>query len=793
MKLFMFSFLILLSTLFWGQNIYLGKVIDSETKEPLPFVNIRIGSSQNGFTTDIDGIFEYESGGKIENFEFSYLGYEKLEQTLQVAVQNTVYLIKNSIGLEEVIVDADYNPALPIIKKVIRNRRSNNPEKNLDFYYESYNKLTLGAELDSSGSTSEDSSYLMMQEFFAKQNLMLIETVVETYHKAPNKTKDIVIATRTSGLQNTMLPMLATELQAFSFYNTFFTLSNVQYISPITNEGFSKYNYKLLDEYVENADTVFVVSFWPKEKRVFKAMEGVLNISSDKYGLKNVIAKPVNSKGSMDIQINQKYQKINDVWFPEQLNSNLTFRNLSVGGLDMIGKSVSYLKNINLNPSDDELKFGDITLEMDIKNKMQNDSSLSNSRHNPLSLRDSLTYQVIDSIGEELHLDEKLLLMESLLDGRLPLGPIDLDVKKTFGYSKYEGFRLGAGLFTNDRLTKKMNIGGYFGYGITDKAWKYGGELDVKLWPKKGVGLNVSFANDISQSGSMEIGTNEKLGSNQDLYRFYTTLYDQDINWKASLRFRVKGVKAKIIGKIQRLTPLYNYQFEQITGENTVLATSEFFYSLIGVELRYSPFSKVMYNGSRLVDISSKYPVFNLSFQQTIPYLTTNEFQRLLVKVTDNFSLPFLGKSNFALIGGIVSQEVPFSYLFNQQGTKENFELSVFESFETMYVNEFYASAFINAFWEHNFGTLLKKGMFQPELAIYQGVGFGDKAKVNYHSQLEGKTMEKGFYESGLKIHNIIRASTSGFGFGMFYRYGPYLLDKQQDNFTYKITISLGF
>jgi hypothetical protein len=131
--------------------------------------------------------------------------------------------------------------------------------------------------------------------------------------------------------------------------------------------------------------------------------------------------------------------------------------------------------------------------------------------------------------------------------------------------------------------------------------------------------------------------------------------------------------------------------------------------------------------------------------------------------------------------------------LFNQQGTKENFELSVFESFETMYVNEFYASAFINAFWEHNFGTLVKKGMFQPELAIYQGVGFGDKAKVNYHSQLEGKTMEKGFYESGLKIHNIIHASTGGFGFGMFYRYGPYLLDKQQDNFTYKITISLGF
>lgn len=793
MKLAIITILILLPAFFCGQNLYSGRVLDSDNLEPLPFVNIRIGSSQKGFTTDIDGVFEYESSGEIENFEFNYLGYEKLKKALELTVQNTVYLTKNSIGLEEVVIDADYNPALPIIQKVIRNRRSNNPEKNLNFFYESYNKLTLGLEFDSLKTTTQDSSVQMMRKFFANQNLMLIETVVETYHKAPNKTKDNVIATRTSGLQNTMLPMLATELQSFSFYNTFFTLSNVQYISPITNEGFSKYNYKLLDEYVDNSDTVFVVSFWPKEKRVFKAMEGVLNISSDKYGVKNVIAKPLSPKGSMDIQINQKYQKINGVWFPEQLNSNLVFRNLSAGGLDMIGKSVSYLKKINLNPSDADLKFGDISLEMDIQGKTQNDSSLSRSRHNPLSLRDSLTYHVIDSIGQELSLDKKIQVMESLLDGKVPLGLVDLDLSKSFGYNNYEGFRLGAGLYTNDRLTKKIIIGGYFGYGFKDKAWKYGSELDVKLWPKKGVGLNVSFTHDISQTGSMAIGANEKLGSNQDLYRFYTTLYDEDINWKASFRFRVKGVKAKIIGKMQRLTPLYNYQFEQITGENTVLATSEFHYSLVGVELCYSPFSKVMYNGTRLVDVSAKYPVFNLSFQQTIPYITTNEFSRLLLKVTDNFSLPFLGKSKFALVGGIVSKDVPFSYLFNQQGTKKDFEISVFESFETMYVNEFYASAFINAFWEHNFGTLVKKGKFQPELAIYQGIGFGDKMKINYHAKLEGKTMEKGFYESGLKIHNILRSDTGGFGFGLFYRYGPYLLHNQKDNFTYKFTISQAF
>ncbi len=55
MKLVVFTILIVLPSLFYGQNVYTGIVIDNDTKEPLPIVNIRIGSSQNGFTTDIDG------------------------------------------------------------------------------------------------------------------------------------------------------------------------------------------------------------------------------------------------------------------------------------------------------------------------------------------------------------------------------------------------------------------------------------------------------------------------------------------------------------------------------------------------------------------------------------------------------------------------------------------------------------------------------------------------------------------------------------------------------------------
>jgi len=115
MKLtFVFCF-ILFPILFYGQYNYSGVVLDSITHEVLPFVNIRIGSTSNGFSTDIDGMFEYESQKKIPFFEFNYIGYTSSQTVLEPEVLNKIYLVSSSIGLNEVVIDADYNPAIPII------------------------------------------------------------------------------------------------------------------------------------------------------------------------------------------------------------------------------------------------------------------------------------------------------------------------------------------------------------------------------------------------------------------------------------------------------------------------------------------------------------------------------------------------------------------------------------------------------------------------------------------------------------------------------------------------------
>ncbi|MBQ5424978.1 MAG: hypothetical protein IIU33_07105, partial [Bacteroidales bacterium] len=51
------------------------------------------------------------------------------------------------------------------------------------------------------------------------------------------------------------------------------------------------------------------------------------------------------------------------------------------------------------------------------------------------------------------------------------------------------------------------------------------------------------------------------------------------------------------------------------------------------------------------------------------------------------------------------------------------------------------------------------------------------------------RKMNKGYYESGLQLNNLLCLSIEGFGLGVYYRYGPYrFTDKEINNWAFKLT-----
>jgi len=88
-----------------------GKVIDVQTKEPLPYANIVLLSKNRGVTTDENGVYTFDISGETDDLLFiSYLGYTPHKISLKQfsgTVDNilNIELAENSSMIDEVVLD----------------------------------------------------------------------------------------------------------------------------------------------------------------------------------------------------------------------------------------------------------------------------------------------------------------------------------------------------------------------------------------------------------------------------------------------------------------------------------------------------------------------------------------------------------------------------------------------------------------------------------------------------------------------------------------------------------------
>jgi len=142
----LFFFFFFYKTLVFSQFNLSGIVID-EKNEPLPFVNILINDSQkNGVSTDIDGKFTIQSKEPIKKLTLSFIGYEKLIYEVveeDFGKKLKLQMTSKSFELVEAVVIAGENPAHRIIRRAVKNRNKNNPEKMQSFSCKTYNKVVI--------------------------------------------------------------------------------------------------------------------------------------------------------------------------------------------------------------------------------------------------------------------------------------------------------------------------------------------------------------------------------------------------------------------------------------------------------------------------------------------------------------------------------------------------------------------------------------------------------------------------------------------------------------------------
>jgi len=808
MRYLLTVFYVLLATICLGQYHYSGIIVDSLSMEPLAFVNVVDPVNMKGTTTDIDGKFNLSSQRPIEVLRLSYVGYKsKAIRTTSIKKGEKIYLQSQNIQISEVEILPGENPAHRIIDLAIENRDQNNPEKSTAFYYESYNKLIITAKLDSAILANQDSIELLdtnkqeAYKFVNSQHLFMMESISERNHIPPELSKEVVVASRVSGLKNPIFSLIGTQMQSFSFYTNYINLFGGNYLSPISKGSTSKYLFLLSDTILEGADSIFVIKFQPKKGKNFEGLKGLLHINTNGFAVQNVIAEPV-EQTSLGVRIQQRYELIDDQqWFPVQLNTTLILHNVDLDGYPGLGIGRSYIKNIQLESKMNKREIGNTVLSLDPEAGKQSEEYWNSYRSDSLSAKEQTTYHWLDSIGEAENFDEKLKIYKTLVTGSIPWGPFDLPINRWFDFNDYEGFRLGLGAETNDKVVKNLRLGGYGAYGFKDKAFKYGGYMKWTPESNRGFNMRASYSNDVTESGGTQF-SNDRIAtfSNEGLKKLYISRMDGIEKYQLNVGLRaLRDFEFNLIGNLQNRSITSDYRFIDENAELEAQPIEDFSLFETALDIRYSFREKYAEMFGMKFPVESKYPVVHLRFTQGLnDYLEADyDYQRVDLKIDQHILWKGLGVTSLRIAGGFIEGEIPITANFRTQGTfSEGFLVATEYSFETVQPNEFYSDRYASFFFRHNFKDLLFSAKeFKPDLLLIMSYGIGDliQTDLSQHQDFTFNTMSLGLLEGGLAINNLFSLNFTSFGVSGFYRMGPYSSEDWEDNAVFKLSTTFAF
>jgi len=803
-----------------------GIVTDASTNVPLAFATVSSSLGANTIS-DVDGKFTLLSNQLLSEISISYIGFSP--KKISIIPEKKFYTItlepKLDILKEVIVVHA--NPTLAVIRKVIALKDSNNPQIILkSFRFKSYNKLIVTANPDSINGRIDsvfiekenakklvniDSSNYKFKKIINKQHLFQTEKISQ-FQFNETGLKETVLATKMAGFKQPIYEILAFNLQSFSIYDKEYELFETNYSSPISRLGLSNYNYKILDTVSIQDRPTLMVYF--KNKKKASGLEGVLYIDQQNYAITKAIMR---IKGVLDITGTHEFKYLPDekIWFPVAKKFKIV-KGINDDDIKILGGTIqfdadtkdfktrkktasdfvyllseTYCSEFEINiPLKIKKSFLEIDIKEDAANK--NETFWNAYRKDSLDIRSQRTYVVLDSISVKNRIESRLRFGRKIINGYIPLGPIDYDLRHLLSYNNYEGFRIGSGGITNEKFSRKYRLEGYTAYGTKDGNFKYNLGMATRLGKFSNTWLGGSFTDDVSEIAHTVYAIDKRVFKLYDPRPINVSTFYNYKSWKGYIETKIIP-KTESVWQLSHteVIPKFDYAFKA----NDKLYTA-FKMTTAMVSLQWNPFSAYMQTPLGRLEIEKSFPRFTIQFTQSLPKVLQNDFKFTKIDFRAVYEKKYSNgqKSEVLFEGGYAFGDVPLTHLYNTSPnnlTKDRIQqritISGKNSFETMYFNEFFSNKFAVLQLKHGSKrvTLFKK--IKPTLVFVTRMAWGNLDRPEQHVGINYKTLNKGFFESGIELNQIYK----GFGLTGFYRYGPNQLPRVEDNIAVKLSFVL--
>lgn len=279
-KLFTLAFFIFTVA---GFSQVIGKVTD-EKGNPLPLVSIFIENTYVGTTTNDQGEYELTARPSKYILVFQSLGYktQKIKYVIEGRTELNVKMVEENITLNEVVISKKDNPANEVIRNAIASKKENSEAASkytADFYsrgifrIKDAPKKILGQKFDFFDEVLDSTRSGI---------LYLSETVSKITFQKPDKLKETIIASKVSGNDNGFSFNNAASAN-FDFYDNYIPFQ-VNVVSPIADNAFNYYNYKLEGTFFEDSHQINKIKVTPKRSSE-PALEGYIYIVEDSWAI----------------------------------------------------------------------------------------------------------------------------------------------------------------------------------------------------------------------------------------------------------------------------------------------------------------------------------------------------------------------------------------------------------------------------------------------------------------------------------------------------------------------------
>ena len=491
-----------------GKTIH-GYVFD-EFNEPLPFVNIYIEGSTRGTTSNFDGAFTLNlSQDTSLVLAFQYVGFKK--HTITVLSDENPSPVKINLAIENImlreviITTRKEDPAYPLIREAIRNRK----------YYDDLVQ-TFAAQVYMKSNVKLDEipeSFFMIPKDQMPDStqlglIYLSESVSNYYFKKPDRRKEEMIASKISGTK-TGYSFNRADMVMLSFYKNLVSigLSERSFISPIANNALFYYKYRLIESFMDNDELIHKIQVIPKRKHdnVFKGYIYIANTKWNIHSLDLTITRNSQVDFTDSVYIRQVHVPVNNmIRMPLSLHIVMYFKAF---GFKATTNFIGFFSNYQVNEAFPRNFFGNEVFAVKSESSDLDSLYWEENRQAVLTDEETLNYLKGDSIITYHESDEYLDSLRRVHN--------KFTIKKLFisGYG----------------LRNKYRTTYYRLHPLTDAIKGYntveGFNLNVKqhfskTWKKKNTHLSFNLATKYSF-------TNKNLLFEQNINYYFDRLHNQ--------------------------------------------------------------------------------------------------------------------------------------------------------------------------------------------------------------------------------------------------------------------------